>query len=222
MKKVMVVAPHMDDEVLGMGGTIAKHVSSGDEVFVCIVAHRVYNRKYDKKINREEQESTKRARKILEYKEVTFLNLPDERLDGCTQDILIPLEEYYSKVRPDILYTNFYGDNNQDHRAVFSAVRVVIRSGASYKVPRALMYEVPSSTDQSPPIKEATFAPNFYVNIQDYWQKKIEAFHCYSREKRELPHPRSEEALYALAVRRGAEVGFPLAEGFMTLRDEWK
>jgi hypothetical protein len=60
------------------------------------------------------------------------------------------------------------------------------------------------------------------LNIQDYWQKKIEAFHCYSREKRELPHPRSEEALYALAVRRGAEVGFPLAEGFMTLRDEWK
>jgi LmbE family N-acetylglucosaminyl deacetylase len=222
MKKVMVIAPHMDDEVLGLGGTIAKHVNNGDEVFVCIVAHRVYNRKYNEKINQEERDSTERARKILGYREVTFFNLPDERLDGFTQDILIPLEEYYYKVRPDILYTNFYGDNNQDHRAVFSAARIVIRSSASYKVPRSLMYEVPSSTDQSPPVKEAIFAPNFFVNIQDFWQKKIEAFNCYSREKREPPHPRSEEALYALAVRRGVEVGFPLAEGFMILRDEWK
>ncbi len=222
IKKVLVVSPHMDDEVLGVGGTIAKHVDRGDEVYVCIVAYRVYNRRYNEKINAEEQKATKRAKEVLGYKNVAFFNLPDERLDGCIQDILIPLEEYYNTVKPDILYTNFYGDNNQDHRAAFSAVRVVMRASAAYKVSKVLMYEVPSSTDQSPPIKEASFNPNFYVNIGNYWQKKVEAFRCYTREKKEMPHPRSEEALRALAVRRGVEAGFPLAEGFIILRDEWR
>ncbi|MBN2483446.1 MAG: PIG-L family deacetylase [Candidatus Omnitrophica bacterium] len=222
MKKVLVVAPHMDDEVLGMGATIAKHVAAGDEVHVCIIAHRVYDHKYDEETNREELESTKKAKDILGYQHLEFLNLPDERLDGCVQDILIPLEKYYNELNPDILYVNFYGDNNQDHRAVFSAVRILIRSANTYKVPRVLMYEVPSSTDQSPPIPDAIFVPNFYVDVSGVWQKKIEAFHCYQRERRVSPHPRSDKALDALVIRRGVEGGFERAEGFMLLRDEWK
>jgi len=222
MRKVLVVAPHMDDEVLGMGATIAKHISAGDEVYVCIVAHRVYNHMYDEKINRQEFEATKKAKDILGYQHLTFFDLPDERLDGCVQDILIPLEEQYNALKPDILYVNFYGNNNQDHRAVFSAIRILIRSANSYKVPRVLMYEVPSSTDQSPPIPEATFTPNFYVDVSGVWGKKIEAFHCYQREKREPPHPRSEKALDALSVRRGVESGFQRAEAFMLLRDQWQ
>jgi len=222
MNKVMVISPHMDDEVLGLGGTISKHVVSGDEVYVCIVAHRVYGREYDKAANDEEMAAAENARRLLGYKEIVFLDLPDERLDTCVQDIIIPVEEHYNRIKPDILYTNFYGDNHQDHRAVFSAVRVVIRSGAAYKVPRVLMYEVPSSTDQSPSAMEGSFKPNYYVNISEHWNKKLAAFNCYVREKRESPHPRSEQALYALSVRRGVEAGFPQAESFVILRDEWK
>jgi len=220
--KILVVAPHMDDEVLGMGATIARHVASKDQVHVCIIAHRVYNRKYDEKINKQERQSTQNAKKVLGYKKVTFFDLPDERLDTCVQDILTPLEKYYNKFRPNILYTNFYADNNQDHRAVFSAVRIIMRSGAKYKVPRVLMYEVASSTDQSPPIEQAVFTPNFYVNIDKYWDKKLKAFNCYQREKRRMPHPRSAEALSALSIRRGVEAGFSRAEAFVLLRDQWK
>lgn len=212
----------MDDETLGMGATIAKHVDNGDEVHVCVVAHRVYGHVFDEKADRKERMAAEAAKKILGYEELVFLDFPDERLDTCIQDILIPLENYYNNLKPDIVYTNFYGDNNQDHRAVFSAMRVLVRSAASHKVPRVLMYEVPSSTDQSPPIEEAIFSPNFYVSVEDFWDKKITAFHCYEREKRSMPHPRSEEALKALAVRRGVESGFNLAEGFIVLRDEWR
>ena len=158
--KILVVSPHMDDEVLGMGATIAKHVHSGHEVYVCFVAHRVYNRNYDKEINLREVKHALDAKKILGYKESEFFNLNDERLDVAIQDILIPLEKYIEKVKPDIVYSNFYGDNHQDHRAVFQAVRTAIRSSAKVTPKKWLLYETPSSTDQSPPIIEGAFMPN--------------------------------------------------------------
>ena len=219
--KILVIAPHMDDEVLGMGGTIAKHVDYGDVVYVVIVAHRVYNRVYDPELNQREKECTEKAKNVLGYKEVKFLNLPDERLDLCVQDILIPLEEYYCQVGPDVLYTNFKGDNHQDHRAIFEAVRIFARSAADHRVKKFLMYEVPSATEQSPPILESLFMPNFYVNVENFLDRKIQASRCYVTERRSFPHPRSEEALTILAQRRGIEAGFKAAEAFMILRDQW-
>ncbi|MBI2251214.1 MAG: PIG-L family deacetylase [Armatimonadetes bacterium] len=220
--KILVIAPHMDDETLGMGATIARHVAKGDKVFIAIMAYRIYEKVYNKKIVESEKKAVLKAKEVLGYQEVIFFDLQDERLDTAIQDILIPLENYYNKIKPDILYVNFYQDNNQDHRATFEAVRIVIRSVNKWKVPRVLMYEVPSSTDQSPPLKEAVFLPNFYVNIEKYLDKKIKALNCYKREKRKFPHPRSKEAILALAKRRGVESGFKLAEAFMILRDQWK
>ncbi len=219
--KVLVVAAHMDDEALGMGGTIAKHADRGDEVHVVFVAGRVYGHAFDERANEREKACALEAKELLGYDHATFLDLPDERLDACVQDVLIPLERCYDEVRPDVLYANFPGDNNQDHRAVFGAVRVLARTIAAHKVGRFLTYETPSSTEQSPPLTECAFQPNFYVNIEPYLERKIAAFRCYSTEHRAFPHPRSDQALRVLAHKRGVDGGFSAAEGFVLLRDEW-
>lgn len=219
--KIVVIAPHMDDEVLGVGGTIARHVAEGDEVYVCFIAHRIYGHKFDEERNKIEIQSALKAKRVLGYKEAEFLNLNDERLDVCIQDILIPLENYIKKIDPEIVYLNHRGDNHQDHRAVFHAAMVALRPFANKKIEKILCYEVPSSTEQSPPFNELAFLPNFYVNIEKYLDTKIEALKCYQTEKREFPHPRSDKGIEILAMKRGLEIGFNAAEAFMLIREKW-
>lgn len=220
--KILVIAPHMDDEVLGCGGAIARHVKNGDNLSVCFIAHRIYNHQFNKVKNEIEKQHALKAKEVLSYSESVFLELNDERLDVSIQDIIILLEKYIYKVTPNIVYLPFMGDNNQDHRAVFNAARVVLRPVATPFINSVYMYEVPSSTEQSPPLPESSFLPNHYVNITGYIDKKIEAFKCYETEGRKYPHPRSEEALRVLAKKRGTEIGFDFAEAFMILRDRWK
>jgi LmbE family N-acetylglucosaminyl deacetylase len=217
--KVLIIAAHMDDEVLGMGGTIARRVRDGDDVHVCCVAHRVYNHIFDRKRNDFEMECAKQAKKILGYKSLHFLNLPDERLDECLQNIIIPLEEHVHKIQPDVAYVNHRGDNNQDHRAVFQAAMVAFRPAANPTLRSIFSYETPSSTEQSPPLPDQAFLPNSYLNIDVYLEKKISAFRCYKTERRPFPHPRSEKSIRLLAQRRGVESGFRAAEAFVLLRD---
>lgn len=217
--KVFVIAPHMDDEVLGVGGTICRHIEMGDEVFVCIVANRAYGHKYDDVAIAEEKSNAKDAKRVLGYKEVRFLDLPDERLDGVLQDIIIPLEDAYNDVAPDVAYVCHRGDNNQDHRAVFQAAMVACRPHGAGNLKALYSYEVPSSTDQAPPVPEQAFIPNRYVDISSYLSRKVEALRCYERELRPFPHPRSEEGVVTYAKKRGSEVGMMAAESFLILRE---
>ena len=219
--RVLVVAPHMDDEVLGMGGTIARHVSEGDDVYVCFVAHRIYERKFDAEKNTFEIQCALKAKEVLGYKEAEFFDLPDERLDACVQEVLIPLEAYADKIKPEVVYINHRGDNHQDHKAVFHTAMVALRPSVTSHVKRILCYEVPSSTEQSPPFGDFAFLPNMYVDIEKYLKAKIEALHCYQTEKREFPHPRSDKGLEVLAMKRGSEIGFKAAEAFVIVRDKW-
>jgi LmbE family N-acetylglucosaminyl deacetylase len=220
--KILVIAPHMDDEVLGAGGTIARHVSEGDDVYVCFVAHRIYGHKFDKEKNKIERKYAMNAKKILGYKEAKFLGLSDERLDVAIQDIIIPLEKYVGNVRPDVSYINHGGDNNQDHKAVFQAAMVVLRTFSSPTVKRILSYEVPSSTEQSQFFARQIFMPNYYVNIEKHLGKKIRAIKAYKTELRQFPHPRSAMAIKTLAMKRGTEIGFKAAEAFMVIREKWE
>ena len=217
----LVIAPHMDDEVLGCGGTIARHKASGDAVWVIFVANRIYDHQFDPAKNAIEETHSLKAKEILGYDEAIFLNLDDERLDVAVQDIIIPLERHIAEIKPTIVYVPFRGDNNQDHRAVFDATRVALRPLATNFVRDIFMYEVPSSTDQSPPLWDSFFLPNYYIDITEFWDKKIKALRCYDTEKRVYPNPRSSEALKVLSQRRGIEGGFNCAEAFMVLRSKW-
>lgn len=220
-QKILVIAPHMDDEALGCGGTICKHVAAGDCVSVIFVANRIYGHTYDEAKSKVEKSHALKAKDILDYKDSIFLSMPDERLDGAIQDIIISIEKEIPGISPDIVYLPFRGDNHQDHRAVFDAARVVFRPSANNEIKGIYMYEVPSSTEQSPPMPENAFLPNLYTNVTDFLGKKLSAIECYETEKRNFPHPRSNEAVKLLARKRGGESGFDFAEAFMVLRNIW-
>jgi N-acetylglucosamine malate deacetylase 1 len=222
MHKVLIIAPHMDDEVLGCGGSIAKHKKSGDQTIVVFIAHRAYNHRFDERLNNIEKSHALKAKKVLGYDDAIFLDLPDERLDSALQNIIVPLEKHIAEIKPDTVYIPFKGDNNQDHRAVFDAARVVLRPVANPFIDRVYMYEVSSSTEQSPPLAETVFMPNFYVDIKKFIDRKLRAFRCYTTENRDYPHPRSEEALKVISKKRGIETGFEYAEAFMILREKWR
>ena len=218
MSRILIIAPHMDDEVLGMGGTIIRHVKAGDVVCVVFCANRVYNHVFDEKVYESEKKCALAAKKILRYQEVAFLGLHDERLDTSVQNVLVPLEHIYDEFQPDVLYSCYWGDNNQDHRGVFEASRILARPANSNPVKKFLLYEVPSSTEQTPQSR-FSYAPNLYVDICSNLELKLKAFACYEKESREFPHPRSPEGISLLAKYRGVQSGLKSAEAFMLMRE---
>lgn len=219
--KILVIAPHMDDEVLGCGGTIVRHTDKGDEVSVCVVANRAYHHEYDPARIAEEKEDCRGAQRVLGYRELLFLDMPDERLDACQVDLIVPIEKVVNRLRPEVVYLPHRGDLNQDHRAVFEAVRVACRPYAAHRVGTLRAFEVPSSSDQVPSISEWPFCPTVYVNIAEVLDRKIQAMTCYRSETRAFPNPRSAEGLAIHAKKRGMEVGMNAAEAFMLLRETW-
>lgn len=217
--KVLVIAPHMDDEVLGCGVAIARHVEAGDEVHTCIIAHRVYEHQLDLARLDKDIAAAELARQVLGYSKRHFLNLHDERLDACIQDIIIPLENVIQSVQPTVVYSPFCGDNNQDHRAVARASQVALRPTATPFLHKWVQYETPSSTDQTPPFSDPTFRPTLFLDASKYLATKIDALLCYDGELREFPHPRSKEGLRAYAQFRGMQAGLSLAEAHMLIRE---
>ncbi len=221
--RVLVISPHMDDEVLGAGGVIQRHVERKDEVTVCVVANRVYKHRMVQSAVAREKECTGKAQKVLGYQCLEFLNLPDEKLDKAIVDILIPLEKVYAKIDPKVVYTCHGGDINQDHQAVFKASLIVCRPLANPQLDSFLCYEVPSSTDQIPATGGNLFTPNEYVVLTEKQvERKGEAIKCYDRELKTYPHPRSILGITVFAMKRGMEIGSDFADSFMSLRDVWR
>jgi LmbE family N-acetylglucosaminyl deacetylase len=219
--RVLIIAAHMDDEVLGMGGTIAKHVAAGDAVTVCIVCKRAYDHRFDPAVIEQEKDACRAAAAILGYTDPRFLDLRDELLDERLLDVIVPLEAVVVSVKPDVVYTHHRGDTNQDHRATFLASLVACRRISAHAVPRLVCYEVLSSTDQAPPFPEWAFQPNFFVDVEPFVARKVAAMQAYQRELREFPHPRSARGIEVLAAKRGMEVGLTAAEAFAVIRDLW-
>ena len=212
MEKVLVIAPHTDDEVLGVGGTIIKYLNDSHKVHVCFVALRETSSK------RTQHREARDAKKVLGYQDITFLDLPDGYLDERVIDIVQPLEEVFKTYKPTTVYTCNGTDTNQDHQAVFKATMIVCRPHCT-RVKRLLSYEVPSSTDQMPKA-HSEFRPNFYnaLNHMHVLQKTM-AMKKYKSELRNYPSPRSLEGIETYCKFRGLEVSEPFAEAFMILRE---
>jgi N-acetylglucosamine malate deacetylase 1 len=220
MAQILVIAPHMDDEVLGCGGTIARHVQEGDELDVVVACNRAYNREYDQEAIEIEKANALKAKDILGYRQLHFLSLPDERLYAHLQELLEGLEQVIAKVKPSVVYTCNAGDLHQDHRTVAHASNIALRAAASgLSVDRVMAYEVPSGTEQAFPGTVEPFAPNAFVDIDKQIGLKIAAMAAYERESRKFPHPRSEELLRARALFRGTQCGRTHAEAFSLLRE---
>ncbi|MCK4462652.1 MAG: PIG-L family deacetylase [candidate division Zixibacteria bacterium] len=219
---VLVLAAHPDDEVLGCGASMARHVREGDSVHVVILAEGVTSRdkKRDRDLRDEDlsalSEAAKRANALLGVESLSMGNLPDNRLDTVPLlDIVKLVEGYFDTVKPDIVYTHHAGDLNIDHRCIHQAVVTACRPIPGKKpVDTLLFFEVPSSTEWQPPGSAEPFTPDWFTDITDSIDVKLEALKEYSSEMRPWPHARSLEAVEHLARWRGANVGVSAAEAF--------
>jgi len=217
--KVLVIAPHPDDEVLGCGGTMLKHVSEGDEVYLCVVT-KAYPPDWPEDEIKERRDEVVRANKILGIKKTYFLDLPTVKLDTIPQkELNEAIAKVVNKLRPEIVYIPHGGDVNNDHRLVFEAAMVAIRPKPALAIKKVLCYETLSETEWAAPLAENAFMPNVYVDISGVLATKLKAMSEYKSELKEFPHPRSLEAISALAKVRGATTGVEAAEAFMLMRE---
>lgn len=219
---VLVVAAHPDDEVIGCGGTIARHVAYGDTVSVLIVAEGVTSRSDKRNSDTDHHElnnlakAAAAANTAIGVARLNLLNFPDNRMDGMERlDVVKRVEAELAEVSPTIVYTHHAGDVNIDHRVLHDAVIAACSPQPGASVQTLLFFEVASSTEWRPAASAIQFQPDWFVDIADYWPAKAAALAAYSGEMRSFPHPRSITALEHLARWRGACVGRMMAEAFM-------
>ena len=222
MSKVLVVVAHPDDEVLGCGGTIAKHVLNGDEVHIVIMAEGLTSRdtvrsadRYSEKLD-ELHSNSQQVANILGAKSLKMCNFPDNRMESVDLlDVVKKVEEVVEKVKPEIVYTHHVGDVNIDHIVTHNAVITACRPIPGQCVKTILFFETLSSTEWQMQTCDKAFMPNWFIDIEKSFEKKMEALRCYESEMREYPHSRSYKSVEILARYRGSTVGCCLAEAFM-------
>ncbi len=226
MKKVLVIAAHPDDEVLGCGGTIAKHIDTGYEVNILILSEGITSRDDKRNTSKREKdifnlkESSNDAHKILGSNSINFLGFPDNRMDTIDLlDIVKKIEKEIDKKAPEIIYTHFFADLNIDHQITHRAVVTACRPEPKQKIKEILCFEIPSSTEWQTPNSQLAFSPNTFIDISNNLEKKLTALKAYESEMKEWPHSRSIKAVESLARWRGSSGGFKAAEAFVTIRN---
>lgn len=222
-KKILVIAAHPDDEILGIGGTVAKHILEGDECFALILGEGITSR-YEKpdlsdsnKVN-ELHNATFKVAKNIGYKEVYLEKLPDNRFDSIDLlNIIKLIERYIDKIKPGIIYTHHGGDMNIDHRKTYEAVLTATRPIGENYVNEIYCFETISSTEWNFEYVN-TFRPNYFIDITSTLDKKLEAIKFYEGEMREFPHPRSIKNLISTAEKWGSVINANYAEAFEVVR----
>ena len=217
MKTVLVVGAHADDEVLGCGGTMARLASEGKDVHVLLLADGETSRAGAGAAETASRNSAaENAAEILGCRSIVIKDLPDNRLDAVALlDIVRVIEGRIAELRPDTVFAHHAGDVNIDHRRVHEAVLAACRPQPGHPVRTLMFYEVASSTEWRPPNSGAPFLPSVFYDISTTVEQKRRALEAYATEMRAFPHPRSLEAVEALARWRGATVGVAAAEAFM-------
>ncbi len=218
---VCVIAAHPDDEVLGCGATIARHVSAGDKVHIIFLADGVSSRRGENTAAevKERLAAANKAAKILGAEPPKSEELPDNRLDTVPLlDVVQRIESHLNDIRPSIVYTHHRGDLNIDHRIVYTATMTACRPAPGNTVRCIYAFETPSRTEWLGPNPETTFLPQRFVAIADFMELKRQALEAYATEIRDFPHARSLDAIVALATWRGASVGLDAAEAFEIVR----
>lgn len=217
--KILIVAAHPDDEVLGAGGTILKHVKNGDQASVLILSDGESSRGASAGKIRKRAEQAKKAAKLLGVKKVFLETLPDNKFDSVPLlEIVKKVEKIIYAVKPNIIYTHFSDDLNIDHQITFKAVLTACRPQPKFCVKEIYSFEVLSSTEWQAKKKKSLFCPTDYNDISKFVNGKIKALEAYADELRAHPHPRSKEGVKILAKYRGLEVGYKFAEAFQAVR----
>ena len=219
MKTVLVVAAHADDEALGCGGTIARHVEEGDLVHLVLMADGVRSRAESSDADLARRvEVSKRAQCILGISFSWSLELPDNKMDSVPLlEIVQRLEPILEEIQPSVIYTHHHGDLNIDHRLTQAAVMTVCRPVPGSSVREIYGFEVLSSTEWTTQ-QSSPFLPDHFVDITQQLRTKLDALEAYSEEMRAPPHSRSMAHAEVLAYHRGYSVGVDAAEAFEVYR----
>lgn len=217
-RSVLVIAPHPDDEVLGVGGTLARHVAEGDEVHALILCEAKSIRYPDAEEDFLAKEGRKAAR-VLGLASWNLVGMPDQRLDReSLVEIAAPIERMVRKLQPQIVYLPWRGDINRDHALVHEAALIATRC-KEQSVQQIFAYETPSETEWAIPY---SFSPNYFVDISHHLDTKLEAMRCYASQAPRPPHPRSLEHLRTRALYWGQCMMMEAAEPFVMLRGYWR
>jgi len=215
---ILVIAPHADDEILGVGGTIAKYIKQGDSVYICISSRGyppLFSEEYVKSIIKEANE----CHKLLGIEKTFFLDFPAAMLEKSNRnEINDKLHDVIDEVRPEIVFIPHYGDMQKDHEIIAKSSMVALRPKYKHKVKAIYSYETVSETEWNIPHSTNTFIPTVYVDISNYIQMKMEAMKEYKSQLSDFPNPRSLEALEALAKYRGSIINVRAAEAFALIR----
>ena len=217
-KRILVVAPHPDDETLALGGTIAKYSEQGCEIHVLVVSGHLpplYKREdFEKTVT-----EAKQAFDILGVSHSKFLEIPATMInDFPVHELNNMILQSVNDLNPHIVFCP-YPDRHVDHRLVFDSVMVATRPvGKGKNIEILAAYETLSETHWNAPHIEPNFTPNWIINVTDYIEIKLKALKCYKSQISDFPGPRSIEAVKALASFRGTQAGFGFGEGMHIIR----
>lgn len=219
--RILVIAPHPDDETLGCGGSLLKHKAKGDSLS-WLVATRGHEPQWSAELLARKEAEIRRVREAYGFEQTFRLNFPTIKLDTIPLDqMIVPLREAIMDAHPDLVYLNHWGDVHSDHRVVFEATMSVLKPfySGQHGVRKVLSYEVLSSTDAMPANPARAFVPNVFTNVTEFLEEKLEIMALYESELQPAPLPRALESLRALARVRGATIGVEYAEAFMLVRE---
>lgn len=206
---ILIIATHLDDEVIGCGGAIAKHIQGGDNVYICFLCGGTSVRYPQKELVETRRSHARRAAELLGVKEIFFYDFPIIMLDTIPQlEIVTALEQVIFKIKPQIIYTHSNDDINADHRVVHEASMVWCRPSKAPFLKKVLFYEVFGST--------RNFTPNYFICIDEYIDVKLQALSFYTTENQ--VQTRTLGTIEKAALYRGAEINVNYAEAFMLYR----
>jgi len=216
--KTLVVAPHPDDEVLGVGGTLLRRRDEGYSTAWLIVTSMSTEGGWSEDQIAQRSREIKDISEMFGFEEVYELNYATTLLDTIpARQLVQSISNVLGDYEPDEIFIPHWGDVHSDHRSVFSAVSSSSKWFRSASIKRIFTYETPSETNFSL-VPSESFVPNTYVDISRYLDLKVEAMKIYKSEVGSHPFPRSEASIRALATIRGAAAGVNFAESFQLVR----
>jgi N-acetylglucosamine malate deacetylase 1 len=220
MTKIIVVAPHADDETLGCGGTLLRHINEGDEVHWLLVTDMSKGTNFSDEQIKIRKGEIAQVCSAYNFSELHELNLPPAALDTLPRGNLVAaITGIFTKIQPETVYTVYRNDAHSDHELVYDAVMSATKSFRYPFVKRVLAYETISETDFGMKPEDGGFRPNVFINIENYIEKKLNILECYKSEIGEFPFPRSRIAINALAQVRGAQSNCQAAEAFILIKE---
>ncbi|MDP2597867.1 PIG-L deacetylase family protein [Alteromonas stellipolaris] len=221
-KKVVVFAPHPDDESLGCGGTLLKHKALGHEVHWCIVTDMSVSDAYSLEQKKHREDTLEQVAELYEFDSVINLGFQPAGLDSVPTGLLLnALKETLESIKPDTLYVPYAFDVHSDHKVVYQGVISASKTFRAPYVSSIICYETLSETDYGLSPSNTQFQPNMYVDTSDFIEKKHQILKCYASEMQSHPFPRSFKGVEALEILRGAQAFVDAAEAFVILRQRW-